>query len=88
MSKEQIFNWCKNQAYIALGNLLTVCAIEKVDSCPMEGFIPEECDKILELDKHKLKSVLMLPVGYRADDDMFSEMKKVRKSLSESVIEI
>lgn len=80
--------WSTNQAYIALGNLMTVCALENIDSCPMEGFIPDVYDSVLGLDKKGLKSVLLLPIGYRAEDDMFSEFKKVRKPLSEAVIEI
>lgn len=80
--------WSKNQAYIALGNLMTVCAVEGIDSCPMEGFIPEKYDEILKLNEKGLKSVLLLPVGYRADDDMFATLKKVRKSLNETIIEI
>lgn len=80
--------WSTNQAYIALGNLMTVCAVEDIDACPMEGFIPSKYDEILELDKKGLKSVLLLPVGYRAEDDMFSELKKVRRPLSETIIEL
>lgn len=80
--------WAKNQAYIALGNLMTVCAVENIDSCPMEGFIPEAMDEALGLDKMGLKSVLLLPVGFRSEDDFFSTLKKVRKPISETVIEI
>ena len=85
---EQRQSWSKNQAYIALGNLMTVCAIENIDACPMEGFIPEKYDDILQLNKKGLKSVLILPVGYRAEDDMFSTLKKVRKSIDQTIIEI
>ncbi|MGP1993595.1 nitroreductase family protein [Zobellia laminariae] len=84
----EIEQWSKNQAYLALGNLLTVCALEKIDSCPMEGFVPSAYDAVLNLKKRGLTSVLVLPVGYRADDDMFSEFKKVRKNIEDSVIEI
>ena len=80
--------WSLNQAYIALGNLMTVCALENIDSCPMEGFIPEKYDEILKLKNRGLKSVLLLPVGYRAKDDMFSGFKKVRKPINEAVIEL
>ncbi|MBT8300792.1 MAG: NAD(P)H-dependent oxidoreductase [Maribacter sp.] len=80
--------WATNQAYLALGNLLSFCALEGIDSCPMEGFIPEEYDKILGLSEKGLTSVLALPVGYRAEDDMFSKMEKVRKSIEDSIIEI
>lgn len=76
------------QAYIVLGNLMTVCAVEKIDAIPMEGFVPEKIDALLNLKEKKLKSVLLLPVGFRADDDLMSEMKKVRKPLNETIIEI
>jgi nitroreductase len=88
MPNEKKVAWATKQAYIALGNLMTVCAVEGIDSCPMEGFIPQELDKALGLDTRGLSSVLMLPVGYRAKDDMFAELKKVRKQLSDTIIEL
>ena len=87
-TKKELLHWNKNQAYLALGNLLTVCANEKIDSCPMEGFIPEKYDEVLNLKSHGLKSVLVLPVGFRAKDDYMATLEKVRKSVSESIIEI
>eukprot|EP00204_Picochlorum_oklahomense_P003006 CAMPEP_0118804468 /NCGR_PEP_ID=MMETSP1161-20130426/22894_1 /TAXON_ID=249345 /ORGANISM="Picochlorum oklahomensis, Strain CCMP2329" /LENGTH=88 /DNA_ID=CAMNT_0006733223 /DNA_START=234 /DNA_END=500 /DNA_ORIENTATION=+ len=88
MSHDKKANWATRQAYIALGNLMTVCAVEGIDGCPMEGFIPAEIDKALNLNDYGLNAVLMFPVGYRAEDDMFAELKKVRKSLSETIIEL
>jgi nitroreductase len=87
-NKKEIKIWCINQAYLAMGNLLTVCAMEKIDSCPMEGFEPEAYDELLKLHEKGLTSVLVLPIGYRAEDDMFAGFKKVRKNMEESVIEI
>jgi len=78
----------KNQAYIALGNLMTVCALEKIDTCPMEGFNPQKFDELLDLNSLNLQSVLLLPVGYRAKDDFMSNLKKVRKPLKEIIINI
>lgn len=78
----------KYQAYIALGNLMTVCALEKIDACPMEGFNPAKVDELLNLKSLNLKSVLLLPVGFRAEDDVMSGMQKVRKPLSETILEI
>ncbi|MDD3723283.1 MAG: nitroreductase family protein [Lutibacter sp.] len=77
-----------NQVYLALGNLMVVCAIEKIDACPMEGFMSEKIDELLNLPAQNLKSVLLFPVGFRADDDFMSTMKKVRKPLNETVLEI
>ncbi|MEL6918668.1 MAG: NAD(P)H-dependent oxidoreductase [Bacteroidota bacterium] len=87
-SVEEIKQWATNQAYLALGNLLTICAAEKIDACPMEGFVPSAYDEALHLEQRKLNAVLVLPVGYRAEDDSFSDFKKVRKDLGDSIIEI
>ncbi|WP_223034170.1 NAD(P)H-dependent oxidoreductase [Hanstruepera marina] len=84
--QELIEEWATNQAYLAMGNILTVCALEGIDSCPMEGFDSEKYDDILGLKKLGLKSVLLLPIGYRAEDDMFADFKKVRRQLKDSVI--
>lgn len=83
----EIREWATNQAYLVMGTLLTVCAVEGIDSCPMEGFESESYDQLLELDEQNLKSVLVLPVGYRATDDQFAGFKKVRRPLEETVIE-
>ena len=87
-TQEELYVSNKNQAYIALGNLLTVCASQEIDSCPMEGFTPDKYDEILDLTKDNLKSVLVLPVGFRASDDYMKDLTKVRKNISDSIIEI
>lgn len=86
MSKTERQEWSTKQAYIALGNLMTVCAVERIDACPMEGFIPEKYDEVLNLKEQNLKSVLLLPIGYRAEDDRFAAFKKVRKTIDDAVI--
>ena len=87
-TQKELSIWNKNQAYIALGNLMTVCAVEKIDACPMEGFIPEKYDEILGLKRQNLTSVLVLPVGFRAEDCYMSNLAKVRKDIQETVIDI
>ncbi len=86
--RQQIDTSSIYQAYISIGTLMTVCAEQRIDSCPMEGFNPVKFDEILELEEKNLRSVLLLPVGYRADDDIMSSMKKVRKPLDQVIIEI
>lgn len=78
----------KHQAYIALGNLLAVCATQKIDSCPMEGFVPTKFDELLNLDSLNLQSALLLPVGKRADDDYMADLKKVRKPINNIIIDM
>ena len=85
---EEIKSWATKQAYLVLGNLLTVCAIEKVDSCPIEGFSPDKYNEYFALSEKGLSAVLVMAVGHRAKDDVFSEFKKVRRGVDELVIEI
>ncbi|BAO54086.1 NAD(P)H-dependent oxidoreductase [Nonlabens marinus] len=86
MPHQEVEAWARNQAYISLGNLMTVCAQERIDSCPMEGFLPKKVDELLGLAEKGLKSVLLLPVGHRKEDDQFASMEKVRLPLEDSVI--
>ncbi|MEH6648296.1 NAD(P)H-dependent oxidoreductase [Sulfitobacter sp.] len=70
------------QAYIALGIAMVAAAEQEVDSTPMEGFDPASVDKILGLKERGLRSVVLLPLGYRdPGNDWLLPMKKVRKSL-------
>ncbi|KQC33049.1 nitroreductase [Nonlabens sp. YIK11] len=85
MAVEEVEQWARNQAYITLGTLMNICAQEQIDSCPMEGFIPDKIDGLLGLKAKGLKSVLMLPVGYRSAEDPFADMKKVRLPIEKSV---
>lgn len=87
-SAEDYQNWAKKQAYIALGNLMTACAVEQIDACPMEGFEPEKYDEILNLNEAGLSSVLVCPIGFRSEKDSNSELAKVRKEHHEIIIEI
>ncbi len=75
---EQIGEWAKRQGYIALGILLSACAAMEIDSCPMEGFDPVLVDEDLDLKKDNLTIVALCPVGYRAGDDDFATLAKVR----------
>ncbi|MBB6458954.1 NAD(P)H-dependent oxidoreductase [Flammeovirga kamogawensis] len=80
--------WNSKQAYIVLGSLLAACADLKVDSTPMEGFVPEKYDEVLGFDKLGLKSTVILPIGYRAEDDGYQHLAKYRKPLDEVVVKL
>jgi nitroreductase len=49
MSVEEKNIWANKQIYIALGNIMTVLAEMKIDSCAMEGIVPSKYDEILGL---------------------------------------
>jgi nitroreductase len=85
---EDLRQWAIKQAYLALGNLLTTCALTRIDACPMEGFQPAKYAEILKIDKNKLEPVLVLPVGKRDVSDKFATFRKVRKPLNEVILEL
>ncbi len=70
--------WAAHQAYLALGNFITSAALMGIDTCPMEGFQPDEYDRILDLAPKGLASVVCCAAGYRAADDKSAMKKKVR----------
>lgn len=71
-------DWSTRQVYIAIGQFMTTAAMLGVDACPMEGFIPDKYDEILGLSAKGYHSVLLCPAGYRAEDDKYSQLPKVR----------
>lgn len=81
-------SWAENQVFIALGNLLTVCALHSIDTCPMGGFHQRGFKKILSrhVDMQGYTPVVLCAVGKRATDDSFATMKKVRKDLKDVIV--
>lgn len=78
-SDEENFFWSAKQAYIGLGTALIAAANLKIDSTPMEGFDAERFDSILGLREKGLKSVVLLALGYRDEEnDWNAKLKKVR----------
>ncbi|MCA1774161.1 MAG: nitroreductase family protein [Loktanella sp.] len=74
------FEHAARQAYIALGVALAAAAEQRVDATPMEGFDPKAYDAILGLREKGLNSVVVLPLGYRADaGDWLADQPKVRR---------
>jgi len=88
-SNEENFQHTAKQAYIGLGVALIAAAEEQVDSTPMEGFDADALDDILDLRAKGLRSVLMLPLGYRdVANDWLVNLKKVRRPWSQFISEL
>ncbi|AMY68162.1 nitroreductase family protein [Frigidibacter mobilis] len=88
-SAEENYQHAARQAYIAFGMALAAAAFEAVDATPMEGFDPAQVDEILGLRARGLRSVTLLPLGYRAEEgDWLAGLKKVRKPMQDLVTEI
>ena len=83
------FEHAARQAYIGLAASLIAAAFEKVDATPMEGFDPKALDDILGLREKGLRSVAIMPLGYRAQEgDWLVNLKKVRRPLAQFVTEL
>ena len=85
---EENFAHTARQAYIGLGLALAQAAELKVDSTPMEGFDNSALDELLDLRSKGLRSVVLMPLGYRDNEnDWLVNMKKVRIPKDTFVIE-
>lgn len=83
------FEHAARQAYIAFGASVIAAAFEGVDATPMEGFDPAAVDDILGLKARGLKSVTLLPLGYRQEEgDWLAKLQKVRRPREQFVTEV
>ncbi len=80
-SDENIYSWSAKQTYIAAANMMTSAAVLGIDSCPIEGFEKEKVEEILELDTSKYQLSMVLPFGYRLNE----QSEQLRLSLEEVV---
>lgn len=71
-------HWAALQAYIALGNFMTAAAMIGVDTCPMEGIEPAKYDELLGLPNEGYSTIVACAAGYRAADDKYATLPKVR----------
>lgn len=86
-TKEQHFNHTARQAYIGFGLAIAAAAEQKVDATPMEGFVNNQLDELLGLEKLGLKSVTILALGYRDEENDWNvKLKKVRLNTEDFVI--
>ncbi len=83
------FEHAARQAYIGLSAAMIAAAFEEVDCTPMEGFDPKALDDILGLQARGLRSVAILPLGYREEaGDWLVNLKKVRRPRAQFITEI
>ena len=85
-NERAMFEWACRQTYLALGNMMTAAAMIHIDSCPMEGFVKHEVERVLVeegiLDDSRFGLACMAAFGYRAAD---SPTPKTRQQLNEVV---
>ena len=80
--------WATKQVYISLGTVMTAAAELKIDSCAMEGFDPLQYQNLLNLESQNLMPGVILPIGYRSDEEFMASLPKVRKTREHFIVEI
>ncbi len=76
LSPDDLLGWNKRQVYLALDQFLLSCALLGVDACPMEGFVSSKFDEILGLSD--VTATVIATAGFRAPDDKYGDLAKVR----------
>jgi nitroreductase/dihydropteridine reductase len=85
---EENFQHAARQAYIGFGMAIAQAALLEVDASPMEGFYGPQIDEVLNLKERGLRSVTLLPLGYRDETgDWLVNLKKVRTPAEDFFIE-
>ena len=86
---ETNYQHAARQAYIGVGVAMVAAAEDEVDATPMEGFDPATVDKILGLGERGLRSVVIIPLGYRQEEgDWLVNLTKVRRPTADFVTEV
>lgn len=80
--------WQTHQIYIALGQFMASAAVLGVDTCPMEGIVPEKFDELLGLAGTDYATVVACAAGYRRADDKYAARKKVRFKADDVIVRI
>jgi len=85
LTPDKAQNWSSRQVYIAMGMFLAAAAMMGIDTCPIEGLEPKKVDEILGLEPQGYATLAIVVAGYRAADDKYSALAKVRYPASEVI---
>ena len=78
--QQENYEWAARQSYIAFATAIAAAAEERVDATPMEGFNNADLDVLLGLKEKGLRSITILPLGYRdSENDWLAKFPKVRR---------
>jgi nitroreductase len=81
-------HWAALQVYIALGQFMATAAMMGIDTCPMEGIDPAKYDALLNLPEQGYGTVVACVAGYRAADDKYAQLPKVRFHVDDVIVRI
>lgn len=70
--------WSQRQTYLALQRLMDSAALLAIDTCPIEGFVPDQYNEILDLESQNLTASVCCAIGYRSSEDKYPALPKSR----------
>ncbi|WP_029846631.1 nitroreductase family protein, partial [Vibrio parahaemolyticus] len=71
-------HWMEKQVYLNVGTLLLGASTLEIDAVPIEGFDPKVLDEEFGLREKGYTSVVIVPLGYHAEDDFNAKTPKSR----------
>ena len=86
--KMDLDHWAALQVYIALGQFMATAAMMGIDTCPMEGIEPAKYDALLGLQEQGYATSVACVAGYRAGDDKYAVLPKVRFNADDVIVRI
>ncbi len=88
LGERKLKEWMTYQVYVAIGFTIAACAEMKLDSTPIEGFDAEGYAHLLSTEEYQ--PILAMTIGHRSPDDYNSRdrIPRVRKPLSEIIIDL
>jgi len=86
--KINLNHWAALQVYIALGQFMATAAMMGIDTCPMEGIDPVKYDALLGLNEHGYATTVACVAGYRALDDKYAAIPKVRFKVEDVIVRV
>ncbi|HEY0947362.1 MAG TPA: NAD(P)H-dependent oxidoreductase [Opitutaceae bacterium] len=87
-AKGTLDTWQSHQIYIALGQFMAAAALLGVDTTPMEGLDAAKYDEILGLKGTDYATLCACAAGYRAADDKYATIPKVRFETKDVVVHV
>ncbi|MCF6776721.1 NAD(P)H-dependent oxidoreductase [Thiotrichales bacterium 19X7-9] len=82
--------WAKRQCYIALSNMINAATSLGINSCPLEGFEPENVTKILEDEKNlnldDFNVCVLCAFGYSAMEKPQQQFRSNQEDVIEKII--
>jgi nitroreductase / dihydropteridine reductase len=88
LDRAALLAWQARQAYIGLAAAMYQAAMRGIDTCPMEAMVLPEVDRLLGLPQRNLTAIVGLALGYRAAEDTYSSLPKVRLPREDFVLEL